>query len=223
MKVVVTSDFHETLPPDVPRCDLLLLAGDCLPASSRPSVFLAPGELPYLARFRDWLERQPAESIVGVAGNHDWIAKTDPEIVRSLPWIYLENETAVVDGVRIFGSPLSMPFNNWAYMAPEHELAEVWASIPDDTEVLMVHGPAASILDATRSGTLTGSRTLRDRLKELRDLQLLVTGHIHEAYGTTEFAQPREGRGPIPWVRCVNASFMNEQYRPVNPPIEIEL
>lgn len=212
-RIVVTSDFHGYLPPDVPACDLLLVGGDVLGSGGRE-----------VHQLGGWLARQDAKSIVGVAGNHDFVAKRKPGIPKALPWVYLENETTVVEGLRVFGSPLSMPFGGWEFMLPEHELEREWEKIPDDVDVLMVHGPAEGILDRTRAGVNTGSRTLRKRIGELPNLKLFVTGHIHEEYGTAEpmlvsAADPAKPR----WLRCVNGSYMNERYRPGNPPIVIDL
>lgn len=227
MRVVVTSDFHGTLPVDgsVPPCDLLLVVGDVL--GNRGGGTFSRSRPPWLALLGEWLERQPAETIIGVAGNHDYIAVSDPDAVRALPWMYLENEAAVVDGVTVFGSPLSMPFGGWEFMAPEHDLRNVWETIPPETQILAVHGPAAGVLDKTRGGITTGSRTLLERVKQLPELKLLVTGHIHEAYGETAIprANPFDpfGCGAPDWVRAVNASYMNEMYRPGNPPIVVDL
>lgn len=209
VRIVASSDFHDRLPPDVAPCDLLLIAGDCL-----------EGDLDALS---DWLMRQPARAIVGVAGNHDFAAESDDAVARELPWTYLRNQVVEVDGLKIFGSPLSLPFMDWAFMAPENELAEVWATIPEDVAILLIHGPARGILDQTADGHRTGSVTLRRRLEELPALRLLVTGHIHEQYGSVMLERVGGlGGSPEP-LRCVNASYLDRHYRPANPPIELEL
>lgn len=207
MKVVATSDFHGCLPEDVPACDLLLVAGDVLGAGG-----------PEVDQLHEWLDRQPAETIVGIAGNHDFVASEQPEIPRGLPWIYLDNESAVVDGVPVFGSPYASLFGGWAFMEPDDVLAEMWAKIPADTEILVVHGPARGINDLVGRGEHTGSISLRERLYDLPQLRLLVTGHIHEEYGE-RWVHVEKFR----YLRCVNASYMDARYRPVNPPIVIEL
>lgn len=208
MHVVVTSDFHGHLPADVPPCDLLLIAGDCL-----------DGDRDELER---WFTRQPAEAIVGVAGNHDFIAEEDEQIVRGLPWTYLRNEATVVHGVPVWGSPMSLRFMDWAFMARDDELAAIWATIPDDTEIVIVHGPAFGILDRTSDGRHVGSVTLRERLDELPRLRLLATGHVHEAYGETAFVRSAAADA-ADWIRCVNGSFLDASYQLTNPPIEIDL
>jgi Icc-related predicted phosphoesterase len=208
VRIVVSPDFHGYLPPDVAPCDLLLLGADCL-----------DGDLDRLAA---WLARQPARAIVGIAGNHDFIAAADQERVRRLPWRYLRDEAAEIEGMCVFGSPLALPFGEWAFMAPEAELEAVWARIPAEVEIVLVHGPALGVLDRTRDGRHAGSASLRARLDELPRLRLVASGHIHEAYGQTAIPRlaPGAERGSI---ACVNASFVDAAYRPGNPPLELEL
>lgn len=211
MKVVVTSDFHGHLPEDVPPCDLLIVAGDVLHGwgttnSKSRSLW-------------GWLERQPAGAIVGVAGNHDFEAEDDPDLFRTYPWTFLQDEGCDVAGVKVWGSPWAKKFGSWAFMLPDEQLAEKWKLIPDDTEILVVHGPAHGLLDKVYSGERVGSHTLRDRVRALPKLRLLVTGHIHEAYGSTVYPVP--DKGAPRWVQVVNGSqgFLGRK----NPPIVIEL
>lgn len=201
-RVVVTADFHGRLPSpsEIPPCDLLLIAGDFAGISA------------------DWLLRLPADEIVAVAGNHDWDAQNDPEPFRRLPWTYLEDESATVAGLKVWGSPFSMPFHNWAFMAPEHELEKKWATIPDDTEILVVHGPAHLLLDRAQRNVDTGSQTLKKRLGELLRLKLFACGHIHECYGQTGMMRADGSFLPV-----VNGSYVDERYRPGNPPIVVDL
>lgn len=201
----MTSDFHGELPRDVQPCDLLVVAGDV--------GFSHSGRIGWLmTEFWDWLLRQPAEVIVGVAGNLDWGAEDHPEAMRALPWVYLEDSAADVLGVKVWGSPRSKQFNDGSFMDDDDALTATWAEIPDDTEVLIVHGPAKGILDEAH-GKHVGSVSLANRIRELPDLKLLVTGHIHEAYGYCTVSE----------VMCVNASYMGAGYRPGNPPITVLL
>lgn len=222
MRVVVASDFHGRYPSTVPPCDLLLLAGDCLPPAGFGS---RPAGRSGLMEFIDWLTVQPAKQIVGIAGNHDFIAESDHgrAIVRALPWLYLEDEGAeVVDGVKVWGSPWSTMFGSWAFMLPDDQLAERWALIPDDTEILVVHGPAKGILDKVYDGRHEGSVSLRERLRQLPHLRLLATGHIHEAYGTTAFTR-QEPDGGLVQVPCVNGSYMDGRYVDGGRPIVVDV
>lgn len=42
-------------------------------------------------------------------------------------------------------------------MAPGVELAEIWRTIPEGTELRIVHGPAEGVLDMTVDGRHVGS------------------------------------------------------------------
>lgn len=183
MQIVIVSDFHGTLPGILPKCDLLLIGGDVGHfGSTRSSEGYARQLRWWEQDFVEWLESQPAEVIVGIAGNHDFIAQEDPKFMRRLPWIYLEDETAIVDGLRIHGSPYAKKFGNWAFMEEDDKLKQRWEMIPDDTDILMVHGPAYQVLDRVWDGRNEGSKTLIKRIDEL-NARLVVTGHIHEAQG----------------------------------------
>lgn len=232
MRVAITSDWHWLDPPDIPECDLLLLPGDIFPGSGNG--------FPEFAR---WLEEQPATDIIAVAGNHDGYVATGEgrRLAKWLPMHYLENESVEVAGLKVFGSPLSTPFNNWDFMADESKLEEVWATIPDDVDVVVTHGPARGIGDLTRSGVLTGSITLRERLRELHGLRLYAFGHIHESAGV--YGLPFAPGAPLnedgtstrlgnPWVGpvsglsyvvCVNSSYVDENYKPTNPVVVVDL
>lgn len=220
--MVVTGDFHGNLPPDVPACDLLLIVGDVTPVWDHSPR----GQAEYLAEeFEPWLERQPAEQIVGVAGNHDFIAEANPGVMRDLPWIYLQDEAAVIDGHLIWGSPRSKLFGGWAFMDTDEDLAKVWATIPDDVEILIVHDPAFGLLDDVGRGHHVGSETLRERIGDLKALKLFACGHIHEGYGTKQLLRPNSSAAPVEaeWITVANGAYVGGSYHPGNPPIEIEL
>lgn len=216
--MIVTGDFHGHLPPDVTPCDLLVLAGDCLPASA-PS--------PQWHAFRDWLERQPAQTIVGIAGNHDFIAEDDPQMVRMLPWTYLQDEAVELRDIdtkawKVWGSPRSNRFNDWAFMGDETHLKEVWDTIPDDVEIVVTHGPAHGFRDLVRSGHHVGSLTLRERLDHLPNLRLFACGHIHEGYGLDGVLRQMSD-GEEEYLVIANGSYVDGHYRPGNAPLEVTL
>lgn len=192
-RVALLSDLHGRL-QDVEPCDVLVVAGDVTPIDLLHEPERQPEWVE--AEVRPWLERQPAGEIVATAGNCDIAFSQDPALPRSLPWRYLEDEPAEVAGIAVFGSPLALPFGPWPFMEPEERLAEVWATIPDATELLVVHGPPHGLGDLTRGGANAGSPSLRARIAELPRLRVVVFGHIHEA----------RGRGSVGGVEWVNAA-----------------
>ncbi len=84
--------------------------------------------------------------------------------------------------------------------------------IPDDIDVLITHGPPYRILDKVISGERVGCVDLKQAVERIKP-KLHIFGHIHESYGILE----KEG------TTYVNASLCNFNYRPINPPIVVDL
>jgi Icc-related predicted phosphoesterase len=208
MRVAVTSDWHGYLPPYVPPCDLLVVAGDVGVRHDGGFENFSVGAPTLLySDLRRWIEEQECE-VVCVAGNHDFAT----DVLRSLPWTYLEDEAAVVGDAVVWGTPWSNPFGQgWAFNMTEEEQAENLRLCPDDVNVIVSHGPPYGACDRTspRWGEpkRVGSKALRDRMAELPDLELVACGHIHSGYG-------REGI-------VVGGSLVDEEYRVANIPIVV--
>jgi len=129
--------------------------------------------------------------------------------------IYLQHESIEVEGLKIFGSPYTPRFGyGWAFNKDRGEqMRECWSQIPEDTDILVVHGPPHGILDKIQSGERVGCEDLRDRIKELKNLKLVQFGHIHEDYGYEL----------VDDVYYVNASVLNLRYELVNEPLVFEV
>ncbi|MBI3927878.1 MAG: metallophosphoesterase family protein [Armatimonadetes bacterium] len=205
MKIIVLSDthgLHERV--SIPEGDLLIHAGD----------LTAHGSLRELSEFDRFLARLPHRHKIVIAGNHDWCFQRQPQQARSVlkAAIYLQDESTVVEGLRIYGSPWQPWFMDWAFNLPRGEaLRRIWAAIPDGTDVLVTHGPPFGILDRTARGMHAGCQDLLDRVRDVRPA-LHVFGHIHEAYG-----QAREGT-----TLFVNASVCTLRYAPVQPAVTLD-
>jgi len=211
MRVVAVSDTHNQLSKvKLPQGDLLIHAGD----------WTMQGRLQEVAQFafdmREAVKKFPLGAVV-VAGNHDFLAQKEDATTRMLlehPKItYLLDEAVTIKGLKFWGSPWQPWFFDWAFNLPRGpEIREKWDLMPDDTDVLITHGPPADILDTIPKGTNVGCQDLVDRLAEMR-LKLHVFGHIHHSYGVLD----KNG------TRYVNASICTEQYKPTNEPIVVEL
>jgi Icc-related predicted phosphoesterase len=218
MKIVATSDLHGHL-PEISECDLLLIAGDVCPVWDHKEQY----QMDWLRHsFSPWMKEQPAREIVWIGGNHDFVLeKARRSKIDALGGTYLEDQEFEFEGVKIWGSPYSPTFGNWAFMEDDWWLFDIWNKISEDTEILVVHGPPMGYGDLT-TGFMgnppenVGSRTLRDRIRKenMPELKVVVTGHIHPAYGSYE---------TLDGVKVINASFVNEQYKPKNRPVEFEL
>ena len=219
MKIVALSDQHGSL-PEVEPCDLLLIAGDICHVKDHSTQ----GQLQFLAGpFSDWLDRVPAEHVVGVAGNHDWIFQLEPRLVpKSLRWEYLEDRAVSVGGLSIYGTPWQPVFFDWAFNLPEDLLAKKWEMIPDGVDVLLCHGPPHGYGDlvSPRSwarGGHQGSTTLLEAVRRVKP-RLMVFGHIHEGRGRWEIDHG-DGRTTI----LANVTVVDASYRSVYPPMAFEL
>ncbi len=59
---------------------------------------------------------------------------------------YLEGRGLEYRGTRFYGSPWTPELEGWAYYLPDGDLESRWASIPDNTRVLITHTPPYSVL-----------------------------------------------------------------------------
>ena len=232
MKIGLISDthgarFHSKL--IVPPCDVLVHAGDI----GGRTTNLELGE------FLIWFEKQPADVKIFIAGNHDLCMDSDwvkgqekanfvsgliakqmyddsQELLKKFNIVYLLNSGFEYKGVKFWGSPYSPSFHRqyWAFNADRgEEIKTHWDLIPNDTDVLINHGPPKHILDkCLNDGFNAGCEELN---KKINEHQYLVhcSGHIHEGYGTH-------------WQNktlCVNASVLNFNYVLTNKPIIIDI
>jgi Icc-related predicted phosphoesterase len=212
--IVFISDTHnyteEIVVPDV---DVLIQSGDATTI----------GSVQQLRAFNRWFAALPHKHKIFVAGNHDWLFEKDHDLARRLldpSIVYLQDSSAEIDGLRIYGSPWQPRFFDWAFnLNRGPEMAEKWALIPDEIDILITHGPPHGILDLVpRKGwdEKTGCEELRKRVEQVANfgrLKLHVFGHIHCGYGVhEEFG-----------VKFVNASTCDEQYNATQPPMVIDM
>jgi len=198
MKIMATADMHGDL-PKVPKCDLLLIAGDICPTSNH-----APGyQRQWLNhKLRRWINRGYAEHVVAVAGNHDRVfALGEPP--EAMPWTYLEGEEATVCGLRIWGGPWTPPIHDfWVFQADQEQARQRWARIPEGLDILISHGPPYGILDEDENDEPQGDKALRDAILRARP-KMVVFGHIH----TTQAIVERDG------IIYANVSLLDHDYR----------
>ncbi|MDP4532865.1 metallophosphatase domain-containing protein [Marinobacter salarius] len=210
MRLVCISDTHSMHRriTDLPEGDVLIHAGDCLGA----------GTLQNVEEFNDWLGILPHRHKIVIAGNHDWVFQQAPDLARATLTnaIYLEDDGIEVEGLRFWGSPWTPTFMDWAFMLDRGQpLHDHWQLIPENTDVLITHGPPHGIADEVEAGFGTlnvGCNDLLDRIDSL-SLKAHIFGHIHEGYGSVV----KDG------ICFVNASTCDERYRPINPPILIDI
>lgn len=205
MRIVCISDthtYHRKI--QLPDGDVLIHAGD---STSR-------GYTHELEALDKWFGTLPHKHKILIAGNHDFAFEVD-KFARNLITnaTYLEDEELVIDGIKFWGSPWQPRFFNWAFNLDRGSpLKAKWDLIPQDTNVLITHGPPFGILDLTARGEPVGCEALRPKVFSLPVLKLHVFGHIHESYGVNE-----QGG-----TKFVNASICTLGYKPTNAPIVID-
>lgn len=218
MKILCISDTHnqhKNIPVDLidnkdESIQVIIHAGDV----SGSGTF---GEI---TNFLTWYNELPFKYKILIAGNHDfWFEKAPKEVIENTlslykNIIYLNDSGIEIEGFNFWGSPVQPWFYNWAFNRIDAGIKPHWDIIPENTHVLITHGPIKGFLDMTMRGDSTGCPYLRDRIIDLKDLKLHVCGHIHEAYGKFE---------AFNGCQLVNASLLNHRYYMTNEPIIIEI
>lgn len=229
-RVVCISDIHESL-PEIPECDLLVIAGDITYGfkgdHASQQAFL-------VNEFREWAQRVPADEVVVIAGNHDQSVEAWgwPESVGSDRKLhYLQDSGLNVCGLNIWGTPWQPYFYNWAFNAPERGgedfLKQKFDLIPPDTDILLCHGPPRGYGDRVGNPNVpdrsnqerVGSQSLVNALRRVKP-RLMVCGHIHCDYGKWTLRDTDGSKLP---TTIVNAALVNERYVLTKPPVVIDL
>lgn len=213
MKIVAISDTHEQhFSLKIPICDLLIVAGDF----TYKGDFFAIRDFLY-----SFVEHQPATNIVIVPGNHELtLEKATPhaqlikDFCKTKAINYLIDSGATINNMKVWGSPYTPWFHDWAFNVPRNTIQWHWDLIPDDTEILVLHGPPYGILDKTKEGTNVGCEALTNTINSrLKNLKVCIFGHIHEAHGSVKINN----------VSYYNVSICNRAYEPVNPVTVIDI
>lgn len=206
MKFVLISDTHnrhEKL--KVPEGEVLIHAGDITGA----------GSLKDTLEFFRWFGNLPHQHKIFIGGNHDFLLEnTSFDLKQYLPpgVTYLQDTKIEIEGIKIYGSPYTPEFFNWAFMKKRGtEIKAIWDKIPDGIDVLVTHGPPFKILDTTSKDVNAGCEDLLDKVLRIKP-KIHAFGHIHEGYGRQE----REG------TQFFNASVLNQYYELVNPPFVLD-
>lgn len=228
MRIVCISDTHslhkgmEGFNP-LPEGDILIHSGDCTNVGKDFEI----------EDFLYWFKNISGfKHKFFIAGNHDF----GFEKYNQTPWIndllsvekllhtnvtYLHDSGFTIESpefsrpIKVWGSPWQPEFFNWAFNLPRggNELREKWDMIPEDTDILITHGPPHGIRDYTEYGKQNvGCELLRLRTDIVKP-KIHVFGHIHSAYGPAY----------IGGTAFINASICTERYIPSNKPIVLDL
>src|SRR5579859_3379344 len=193
------ADLHGHF-PTLEGGDLLIVAGD----------LTAHDTLEEHSDVLNWIHKQHYRKKVLVAGNHDNFLQKHPNFYSRTTINYLcdsGTEFTYYDPLekdgpsdvkrttyKIWGSPWTAQFPGinpkcCAFTEDvgcdtDFWLDEHWQKIPDDTDILVTHGPSKLMHDKTIYDENVGSSSLLSwTANHANSLKLHVYGHIHEGYG----------------------------------------
>jgi Icc-related predicted phosphoesterase len=222
MRITFISDTHtkhNQVTSSLPGGDVLIHAGDISSMGYR-------NEIQDFIKWFSGLENYKHK--IFIAGNHDWGFQTEPKATEHLLELnpgceYLQDNLFLIgddtddyaDMVKVWGSPWQPEFYNWAFNLPRQgwELGVHWNQIPEDTEILITHGPPFGHLDTVKSNPTfnTGCELLRERVDVVRP-KIHVFGHIHTGYG-----YKFDGN-----THFFNAAVLDEQYYFTQKPMTVD-
>lgn len=219
LKIACISDVHGKWNKiEIPECDLLLSTGD----------YSFRGELDMVQDFHKWLNKQPAKHVISVQGNHEKLVESDFQGMKTLalqecPRVHFIDEGLVeIENYKIWCSAITPFFCNWAWNRyPGDDIQKHWDKIPQGVDIIATHGPCHGILDSVLEFNCAvgevvarhvGCRQLLKRVMEIKP-KAHVCGHIHGSQGT-DFKEN---------IHFINASICDEEYKPTNKPIIINL
>jgi Icc-related predicted phosphoesterase len=219
MRITLISDTHnkhKQITGDLPGGDLLVHSGDI-------SSMGYEHEIREFCKWFNGIEGYTHK--VFIAGNHDWGFQDNVEKVKEILSFYTgitylqDSELVIKVGdereVKIYGSPWQPWFHDWAFNLQKNGIAlsGKWEGIPDDTDILLTHGPAFGILDTVdgRRYDNLGCELLVERLERL-NVKIHNVGHIHTGYGYV-----RKGD-----THHFNSAVLDERYNYAQRPMTID-
>jgi Icc-related predicted phosphoesterase len=203
MKIICISDTHN-LHKDlkIPDGDILIHAGD----------MTCVGGIDEIKEFNQWLGTLPHRHKIVIAGNHDLYLESVPSMANVFITnaIYLNDSGIEIEGLKIWGSPISPNYGDWAFNRERGEaIRKHWEMIPEDTDILITHCPPFGILDWSDYASQCEHTTMAKKHEGCKDLleivrqkikpRLHVFGHLHNAHGQVKIGE----------TLFINASIVN--------------
>ena len=156
-RIICLSDTHNCNEQIiVPDGDILIHAGDATIRGTQQEV----------EEFLAWFSGLPHQHKIFVAGNHDWLYETNNRFARLLTASfnikYLQDSSTEIEGFKIYGSPWTPQFYDWAFMYRRGAPAKAcWDLIPDGIDILITHGPPHGVLDCLPLVVKTGQQNFK--------------------------------------------------------------
>lgn len=174
LTIVLISDTHEAHRElDLPAADILIHCGDW--------TFFSRS-LSSIVDFNEWLGELPHSHKVCVPGNHEIYLENPAKQSLLTNATLLVNRGVEIEGLRIWGT--SITAGGPAFGVPlAEERRRIYAKIPDDTDVLVSHGPPLGILDRSPGSRFhAGDQELLGAVTRVKP-RIHAFGHIHGASG----------------------------------------
>lgn len=225
MKIICISDTHEKHREihDIiknTQADIIIHAGDG--SNSRVPALNNNPTRDYLT----WLDSfEHIKHKIYVPGNHDTAIAAGLVKKEEYPNInILINEEVSLYGLKFYGSPITPTFGEWAFMCKRGKIDKYWKQIPDDTDILITHGPPYSILDSSLDFNnyieMVGCKNLLNRVLEKQPLYHIF-GHVHDE--DKIYNHGIKTIGDKCKTTFINASLCNLKHQVVNKPIIINI
>lgn len=238
MKIICLSDTHtkhdRAAFPVIEKCDLLIHAGDAtfkglkhevmpflnwMAAQPAKHKVFVPGNhdigFQYPESTRD--EYLAYAKDLGIHVLIDEGIEIEGKFVYGTPWTpfffaWAFNGYEATRDWMYYGGPsyLALEYGTGQSVLPNENLRDVYAKIPDHTQILICHGPPAYAemdrIPHSRQNR-AGSQLLLERIEELNQLQLGVFGHLHSGYGIYQYTNKNNVTSTL-----VNAAMLDEEY-----------
>jgi Icc-related predicted phosphoesterase len=227
MRLCFISDVHcKQNKVTVPECDILISCGD----------YSFKGEKHVVKDYHKWLNKQQAKHIVSINGNHElWVEQdfyaAKAIAVEQCPRVhFIQGELVEIEGLKIYGDAHTPYFFNWAWNAARDPveashtfkplIKDIWDKIPNETQILVTHGPPMGILDTvieqhTGRYIHVGCKDLLNKVDTLPNLKVHGFGHLHLSGG--KLYQRDDGK------IFINAAICDDSYKPTRSPVVIDI
>ena len=204
-----THNLHNSIYIDDLPIDLLIHSGDATSMGRDKETW----------DFIYWFKNRRSKYKILIAGNHDfWFQQQDKnetiKRLKELGIIYLEDDFIEIEDIKIYGSPWTPNFFNWAFMMARGELHKKWGKIPEGLDFLITHGPAFGI----------GDQTGENQIRRIGDEELLleiqkkkpkyhIFGHNHGGFGVYRKEHTTH----------INCALLDESYKFARRPVLLNL
>lgn len=240
MKITAISDIHGYL-PEINKTDLLIIAGDWSPLEIQTDAY-------YMRQWMNdcllsWFKEIPADKIIFIAGNHDFICDDrfieipllnapnitfEKDILKPMlkkhrlinKVKYLCNSSTTYNGLRIYGCPDVEGLRGWAFASAEYSL--IYNNIKK-CDILVTHQPP--LIDGLGSCVIEGTNCefgsyLLAEMIKYKKPKLAFCGHIHNG-NHKPVVYKHDNTDNV--TKLYNVAIKDDNYDVVRKPVVVEL